>query len=129
MNQEEPLSIYFLLKLIKKGVPCRLDIYDCGKKKYLFILPNDDSKIGSNGVYCHLYIQGDIIVVEDNGLFDHRTDHVYFSESAEYDKVMSISILSNSEFNKVKKDYEAMAAKLEESKRQVVEEFKQYIRP
>lgn len=129
MTQEEPLSIYFLLKLIKKGVPCRLDIYDCGKKKYLFILPNDDSKIGSNGAYCHLYIQGDIIVVGADGLFDHRTDHVYFSESAEYDKVMSISILSNSEFNTVKKDYEAMVAKLEKTKRQVVEEFKQYIKP
>lgn len=129
MTQGEPLSIYFLLKLIKKGVPCRLDIYDCGKKKYLFVLPNDDSKIGSNGAYCHLYIQGDIIIVEDNGLFDHRTDHVYLPEPNEYEKVMLISILSNNEFNAVKKDYEAMVAKLEESKRQVVEEFKQYIRP
>ena len=129
MTQEEPLSIYFLLKLIKKGVPCRLDIYDCGKKKYLLGLPNYDSKRCINGVYCHLYIQGDIIVVWADGLFDHRTDHVYLPEPNEYEKVMLISILSNSEFNTVKKDYEAMVAKLEKTKRQVVEEFKQYIKP
>ena len=129
MNKDEALSIGFLMHLIKEGVPCRLDRYECGKKKYLFVLPSIDSKIGSNGANCHLYIQGDIIVVGADGFFDHRTDHEYISEVDKYDKVTSIRVLSTSEFNAVKKDYEAMVAKLEETKRQVVEEFKQYIRP